>query len=665
MNTPRRRTSGLLKELSIEPSTEIVNDNDDKPDGQDQPSASQEKGPVYEFPFFVWIHAGKLLWITAGLIFCFAWVTFLKQHGFSFSYITHDGPDGALHHEASFGIPLHPDEHVYREPATLEYNWSVTRNFRAPDGVKKRVYLINGVFPGPTIEARSGDTLKIHLSNNIEDDEGLSIHWHGLNMKGTNHMDGAVGLTQCPIPKGKMFTYEFEIDKAQHGSYWYHAHSQVQRADGLYGGLVVHKPAEEGLPLDLERYNYGSEILLLIGDWYHRSAEEILAYYMSSRSFGNEPVPDSLLINGVGSFNCSMAARARPLECVQKPPPRLRINSRDPFRLRIVNTGSFPGVSLGIEQAKMLPIQVDGGNEIEREATNQVGVIYPGERADVIVFWNEDVFNQVNLHISFDEEDFNYPNPSLVSQQDFPLDISPIRHPHSIRPRIRELNSDSTYFDLQRAQSLYTLPLPSSSPSNMVLYTTTMKLAQNRNIPKGFMNHTSWSPQSSPALPLSLLPRSSWDTNQFIPYIPSPDSNFSSTMETEALWIDIVLNNLEDGGHPFHLHGHSFYILSTHKAERGWGSYNPFALPPEESPAGAYNLDRPLLKDTVYVPRRGYVVLRVKMDNPGFWMFHCHILWHQASGMAMGFQVGGDEEKGFMNEIGMQKARELCAESNS
>jgi hypothetical protein len=84
MNTPRRRTSGLLNELSIEPSTEIANDNEEKPDGQDQPSASQADGPVYDIPFFAWIHAAKLLWITAGLIFCFAWVTFLKQHGFFF-----------------------------------------------------------------------------------------------------------------------------------------------------------------------------------------------------------------------------------------------------------------------------------------------------------------------------------------------------------------------------------------------------------------------------------------------------------------------------------------------------------------------------------------------------------------------------------------------------
>jgi FtsP/CotA-like multicopper oxidase with cupredoxin domain len=37
-------------------------------------------------------------------------------------------------------------------------------------------------FPGPTIEARSGDILKIEILNFAE--EQISLHWHGLHMKG-------------------------------------------------------------------------------------------------------------------------------------------------------------------------------------------------------------------------------------------------------------------------------------------------------------------------------------------------------------------------------------------------------------------------------------------------------------------------------------------------
>jgi FtsP/CotA-like multicopper oxidase with cupredoxin domain len=68
--------------------------------------------------------------------------------------------------------------------------------------------------------------------------------------------------------------------------------------------------------------------------------------------------------------------------------------------------------------------------------------------------------------------------------------------------------------------------------------------------------------------------------------------------------------------------------------------YNPFSL---ETALVRLNLINPLRKVTIYISGNGYVVLRFKADNEGIWMFHCHILWHRAGGMAMAFQVLGDE----------------------
>lgn len=52
------------------------------------------------------------------------------------------------------------------------------------------------------------------------------------------------------------------------------------------------------------------------------------------------------------------------------------------------------------------------------------------------------------------------------------------------------------------------------------------------------------------------------------------------------------------------------------------------------------NTKSALLRDTVYVPSRGYVVLYVPLNNPGLWLMHCHVLWHQAVGMGIVMQVG-------------------------
>jgi FtsP/CotA-like multicopper oxidase with cupredoxin domain len=46
-----------------------------------------------------------------------------------------------------------------------------------------KVLTVTDQFPGPTIEARSGDILEIEVFNLAE--ESVSLHWHGLHMRGS------------------------------------------------------------------------------------------------------------------------------------------------------------------------------------------------------------------------------------------------------------------------------------------------------------------------------------------------------------------------------------------------------------------------------------------------------------------------------------------------
>lgn len=109
-------------------------------------------------------------------------------------------------------------------------------------------------------------------------------------------MDGAVGISQCPVPSGGHFVYNLTIPSDQSGTFWYHAHSGVSRADGLYGGLVVHAPTSKSIARGIisrrrdnaHHYTYDRELLLLIGDWYHRPARDVLEWYMDPGNFGNE-----------------------------------------------------------------------------------------------------------------------------------------------------------------------------------------------------------------------------------------------------------------------------------------------------------------------------------------------------------------------------------------
>lgn len=46
--------------------------------------------------------------------------------------------------QKQISLALHPERHISRGPATLIFNWTVTLGTRAPDGVEKQVYLVNG-----------------------------------------------------------------------------------------------------------------------------------------------------------------------------------------------------------------------------------------------------------------------------------------------------------------------------------------------------------------------------------------------------------------------------------------------------------------------------------------------------------------------------------------
>jgi hypothetical protein len=39
---------------------------------------------------------------------------------------------------------LHPEQHIFRDAKTIRMKWNITTGQRAPDGVTKPVYLING-----------------------------------------------------------------------------------------------------------------------------------------------------------------------------------------------------------------------------------------------------------------------------------------------------------------------------------------------------------------------------------------------------------------------------------------------------------------------------------------------------------------------------------------
>ena len=74
--------------------------------------------------------------------------------------------------------------------------------------------------------------------------------------------------------------------------------------------------------------------------------------------------------------------------------------------------------------------------------------------------------------------------------------------------------------------------------------------------------------------------------------------------------------------------------------------YLDYQIKKEQNESKLYYSDSSfsLLKDVIQVPDGGYVILRTRLDNPGTFIFHCHIDFHLSIGMGMVLQIGEFED---------------------
>ncbi|MEC9073370.1 MAG: multicopper oxidase family protein, partial [Myxococcota bacterium] len=149
-------------------------------------------------------------------------------------------------------------DNVSADPSILEVHLRAAPHTHSIEGRVIEGYAYNEQTPGPTLRANVGDTLRVHLQNDL--DVETTIHWHGVDAP--YDMDG-VSWDKEPVASGASFTYEVPLTRA--GTFWYHPHFDTERQVdlGLYGVLVVEDPAEPSVSTgDVER-----ELVLVFDGW--------------------------------------------------------------------------------------------------------------------------------------------------------------------------------------------------------------------------------------------------------------------------------------------------------------------------------------------------------------------------------------------------------------
>ncbi|KAH8892032.1 hypothetical protein GQ53DRAFT_746474 [Thozetella sp. PMI_491] len=472
--------------------------------------------------------------------------------------------------------------------ATVTYDFEIGWVTANPDGAHDRPTIgINGQWPLPRIEANIGDNVVINVLNSLGN-QSTSLHFHGLFMNGTTHMDGPSFVSQCPIQPGSRFTYNFTVN--QPGTYWYHSHNKGQYPDGLRGPFIVHDP---DFPY---RDQYSEELVMTVSDWYHDQMPGLISFFISKANpTGAEPVPKAALWNDTQDL-------------------KIPVQPGKTYLFRLINMGAFAGQYIWFEGHNMTIVEVDGVYTQQAEAS----MIYlsAAQRCSFLLTTSNDTSANFPFIASMDTtlfdtlpDDLNWnvtgwlvydsakplPDPALVAELDPFDDVTLVPYDN---------------------QTLY------GEPDQTVSLNVIMdNLGDGANY--AFLNDITY---VSPKVPTLYTVLSSGDMATNADVYGTYTHSF--VLDKDQV-VQINLNNLDSGRHPFHLHGHNFQVV--YRSDEDGGTFEDSNVTSADFPA------IPMRRDTLVLFPNGNVVLRFKADNPGVWLFHCHIEWHVDSGLISTF----------------------------
>ncbi|XP_038052309.1 laccase-like [Patiria miniata] len=525
------------------------------------------------------------------------------------------------------------------------------------DGFPRAITVVNKMFPGPSIQVCEHDTIEVKVQNNLINGESVAIHWHGIHQRGTPHMDGVPLVTQCPIPYRSSFTYKFKAELA--GTFYWHAHG-VQRVDGASGFLIVRQAAPNEVHsgmYDQDRPDH----LLILQDWLDELFIDRYARVYLRADYAKLS-SESLLINGRGS------SLGFPVEAsndtVYVPRHVFHVQQGQRYRFRTVSN---------IVMECLLEVSVDGHNltiiasdgaPVEPLEVGSVGLT-SGERYDFVLdakrevgkYWLRVKGRSACKHLEelalvvYDGAE-GHPDPPEERPQPSGVQLNPFNTKSSNSVvNVHELSSAETTISwsfsggedaIGNADVVHYIGLDFKEVNNPNYNNPIYNPAYGApgdpsvftGIPTPQINRVTFRP---PVVPLLTQSReiSEFEICTFESTRAMQDHCKEQFCEcTHVLEVDLgqvvelvlVDEGLFENNHPMHIHGYNFHVLARGKIGESTTVEEVIRL--DQAGNITRRTQRAPVKDTVPVPDGGYVVIRFLADNPGWWLFHCHVEIH-------------------------------------
>ena len=506
-----------------------------------------------------------------------------------------------LHHLGILALLLAGLMSTSAKAKTAEYSLVIDRMPANITGDAIEKIAINGGIPGPVLRFTEGDDAVIHVTNNMKGP--TSVHWHGLILPGA--MDGVTDFNGFKaIEPGQSFTYRFPLKQA--GTYWYHSHTNGQEQDGHYGSIIVAPKGRD--PIRADR-----DYVVLVSDFSQEDSGDIIAnlkkssdYYATARrtigDFFDEAKADGIGKAWKNATEWGDMRMAR-TDLADVTGYTFLMNGKSPdqnwtgifkpgerVRLRFINAGTMSMFDVRIPGLKMSVVQSDGQN-VEPITVDEFRFA-PGETYDVIVTPKDERAYTVTAE-PIDRTGFAI--GTLAPREGMKGEI-PVQRPRTLLKMGDMGGMDMSDMEMTPADMKSGWAETGTPDGDKALSYADLRYA---GVQKD---------QRPPERTIDVrlggnMERYIWTLN---------DKKFNEADPIRLKYgerVRLTFTNETMMAHPMHLHG-MFVQL-----ENG----QPAAKLPN--------------KHTVIVPPgQSYSVL-LTADQPGEWAFHCHLLYHMASGM--------------------------------
>jgi FtsP/CotA-like multicopper oxidase with cupredoxin domain len=406
-----------------------------------------------------------------------------------------------------------------------------------------------------------------------------SIHWHGLVLPAL--MDGVPFVSQEPIPPNGTMAYKFPL--VQSGTYWMHSHYGLQEQLLNAAPLIIESPEEKAKADQQE--------VILLSDFSFKSPEQIL----NGLKGGMEKM------KGMGKSPGTSEMKSMPMKPMKQKLLSQRWDESTQRFVAVAAMSELPDTDVKydallanrrtledpqlfrVQAAKTVLLRIINGSS----ATNFF--VDTGElMAELTAVDGQDVSA---LHGNFFQ---------LATAQRIDLRVK-IPDQGGVFPILAQGEGTG-----QRCGVILTTEGKTIPKFSRQAEVVTAGLDNTQEL-RLVASHALAEKPVDRALQCILggnMASYIWTING----LAYPNRDSLDVREGER--VEILFRNETNMSHPMHLHGHDFQVVEID--------------------------GKPLigaLRDTLLVPPRSAIKVRFDANNPGVWAFHCHILYHLATGM--------------------------------